>query len=245
MLKYVLALLVVVELVLPFKWLTAYEIEDCRPYTNKYLLVSSQALEKNVTPLCMPIKEFFQNISLDLKLGGFYPLAKKTRNTDSTKTRRIYPIIWVNAGLVVTKTFCNRFQTWFGIDYIFTNGESTILKKKSHFNLLPLSLGVSYLQPISCNTIAYLGVGGTYSFLWIRNHSKHFLTRVNHSGFGGIAKAGFYYWLWDKAYVDAFVNYFYQYFTFRKHKATDGGYIQRNDVNLSGLSFGLGLKIMF
>lgn len=237
MLKYILALLLVVGVVLPLDRIKAYEISDCRPCSNKYLLLSAKAVEQNSPPFFIPIKEFFQNTSLELRIGGFYPLKKKPR--------RIYKEVWGSIGLEATKTLCKNLQAWLGFDYIFSNGQSTVLKKKSNFNLLPLSLGVSYLQPITCNTIAYLGIGGTYSFLLLRNHSRFFRKRVNESAFGGIAKTGLYFCLWDSVYADLFVNYFYHYFTFSKHKSSNGGFLERNNVNLSGINLGLGLNVTF
>lgn len=234
MLKNILAILFVAVIVLPMDLIKAYEI---RENNSKYELACQQALEKDVQEIFLPLDEYFQNTSLEFKLGGFVPFAQRSR--------RIYADVWWDLGFEATKTFCTRYQAWIGLDYIFTNGESTELDKKTRLNFIPLSLGISYLYPINSCLTAYLGVGGVYSFLWIRDHSKYFRNRVNNNGFGGIIKTGCYYYLCENIYIDAFLNYFYQYFTFRNHKAKDSGFVQRNNINLSGLKFGLGVEVRF
>lgn len=237
MFKYILALILIAGVVLPMDQAKAYApcSNDCAFNTKYKLLCNQQAVQENA--LFFPFEQFFQNTSIEFKAAGFYPFKERPR--------RIYATVWPDLGLEVAKIFYDRLQVWLGVDYIFTNGKSTALRKKTHLNFLPVSLGVNFLFPVNYCVTAYLGAGGVYSNLWLKNHSQFFRKNVNSSGFGGEAKIGLNCCLYDCVNIDTFVNYFYQSFSFKNHKASDGGFIKRNNLDLSGLKLGVGVNVMF
>lgn len=174
-------------------------------------------------------------ITLEAKFAAYFPLEKRAR--------KIFHKALPNFEIEAATTWCD-WQPWFNVGYIWDNGRSRGCHDKTKLEVIPLSLGVNYLIPM-CNCIdAYVGAGAVYSFLRTRDHSEFVHEHVRKNAWGGVVKAGFYYNYSECVFFEGFVNYVYTRFRFRNDR-DELPFVQRNDVNFSGIKVGVGVGFKF
>ena len=94
---------------------------------------------------------------------------------------------------------------------------------------MPLSLGVQYIQPITCDFKYYLTIGPRYFCVHQKNHSTGLPHSVNKNGCGGFINTGFMYYLSNHIIVDFFGEYSYKMMHFKK------------SIQVGGLTLGAGV----
>lgn len=163
---------------------------------------------------------------LELRGGYFYPI--------SDKFRKIYKSGGPEVEVEVSRGFCGNWMGWGNVNYFQRDGRSIGLSEKTRIRMVPLSLGLKY-QFLPCAFISpYLGIGATYTFIDVKNHSNFVKKHVNRGGFGFVVKSGSYFYLSECFLLDLFIDYYYQ-----KRE------LYRNNADLSGLRMGLGLGYRF
>lgn len=173
--------------------------------------------------------------SVEAQGAAFFPL--------DSKVRRIYgsalPMVTLEGNWQYS---C--WGAWLNGSYVFGNGHAIGSREnKTHLSLVPITLGVKYICSICDSTDLYIGVGASYSFLNTRDHSDFVHKRVSSNGFGGIVKSGLSYNFCENLFIEGFLNYTYQRFTFSRN--SNDPFVYRHDVNLSSLQLGLGLGVKF
>ncbi len=87
----------------------------------------------------------------------------------------------------------------------------------TNLDLIPVYFGIKYFYPIACCTSVYVGGGGCYSFLRIKDHSRFVHKHIRKEEWGGVVQAGVHYNLTECFYLCAFFDYFFQTFHFSNH----------------------------
>lgn len=152
----------------------------------------------------------------ELRVASFYPTSKLFREIYSPK-RICYE-------LEVSRKICGNYFLWINTDWFHKHGHSIGFENKTKINLIPVSMGVKYLYPVSCRVGVYAGAGVSYAFLHINNHSRFVHRHVNRQGFGGVVKTGVRINITHCAFLDVFGDYLYQRFHFRHHSTEVGGF---------------------
>lgn len=202
----------------------------------------------------------FSHPALEVKFAGLCPFEGRLRHIYSD----VLPIVELEASVMWG---CN-IKPWVNVGYLWDDGQSIIEPhhvegvhhNKTDLRIIPLTLGADYIMSCGCSTDVYFGLGAAYSWLKIHDHSQYVHEHVNKGAFGGVARLGAIYHVSYCVFIDAFVEYFYTRFNFSNshhHSGSEGfdfdscddhssnRFVERHDLNLSSVKFGLGLGYSF
>lgn len=178
------------------------------------------------TPLIADWKCELQNWKTEIQTGwdvefrvaSFYPTSKLFR--------QVYPPARVTYGIDISRQFyCNSYL-WIDVDWFNKWGHSVgpkEFRRGTSIDLIPVSMGLKYVLPVTSAIDAYAGAGVAYTFLHVRNHSRFVHEHVYRQGFGGVVKTGLKLKL-GCYFVDLFGDYLYQQFHFYGHHTEVGGF---------------------
>ncbi len=127
-----------------------------------------------------------------------------------------------------SKHLWDRWDVWANFSYLSKHGHSVGLGDPTTLRLYPLSLGVSYIFPLTCYVDLYAGLGVNYTWMHLINDPVA-VPSVKKSHVGATVKTGFFYYLADSFFADAFIDYLY----IPMHLT--------NANNVGGFRFGLGV----
>ena len=165
--------------------------------------------------------EYGSSVLNEFKMGYF-------RFADK-KLRRRYNDGVLDLQLTSSFNFWKRLYAYVGIEYVGSNGRNV---PKSHkeikIRMVPISLGVQYMKPITDDLKYYVTLGGRYFFVHQWTHSRS----LTHNGLGGFGNTGFIYYLNHHVVVDIFGEYSY-----KKMKFHDMG----GNLRVGGLTLGAGV----
>lgn len=139
------------------------------------------------------------------------------------------------------QTWCDLY-TWFSVGYLRESGKSLGLKNRTTFQMVPLGLGLKYLFSCGCFR-PYLGAGLGVTWMDVDNHSDFVKKDVDKWGVGGVFKAGSLWYMNNCWFLDFFIDYTYMDIGFSGTSADP--FVFRNDADISGFSFGVGLGYSF
>lgn len=129
------------------------------------------------------------------------------------------------------------------VDYLQKEGHSLGLCNRTKIKMIPVALGLKYVEPVFNHTDLYVGLGVEAVNVRTKNCSDFVIFEQSQWGIGGIAKAGAYYYLPCNFLLDFFIDY-----SFVKVGSNDCGCVpglQLAKANLSGAIFGIGLGYNF
>lgn len=174
----------------------------------------------------------------EARYSAFFPI--------SNKIRRIYGTALNNVELEIGTTLCKNSRLWFDAGYIFSNGQSLELHRGTQMQMVPLALGASYTF---CNILpcvdAYLGLGGTYTFIKFKDHSQCGPKNISKKALGTIVKSGFYYNFSNHLYFNFFFEYLFQRFHFANRNRKDDPSVRWHNLNMDGIKLGCGVGWSF
>jgi hypothetical protein len=180
------------------------------------------------TPPCEPepCEEYGSFILNEFKMGYF-------RSGDK-RFRHIY-----DDGLLdmqLTSSFCvwKPLYVYAAVEYIGAEGRSIGGHEKTYMRIIPLSLGLQYIQRIACDFKYYLTLGPRYFFFHQENHSHGVPRTVNKSGLGGFINTGFIYYLSHHITVGFFGEYSYKRMHFESHRKN----VEGQSIQVGGLTIG-------
>lgn len=187
-----------------------------------------------ITPLCA------RDVILEFKAAYFLP-------TDSV-FKHIYhngSALW---GPELTVQLCEN-KNWYGfasIDYFQKHGRSLGLCDATKVSLLPLGVGLKYFVPVWCDRADfYLGLGFQPVYVRTKNCAELVSTKQSRWGFGGIAKAGTYWYLPCNFVIDLFVDYSFVKVGCKNSCTSSAGTVTSRKANVSGAIFGGGIGYRF
>lgn len=152
---------------------------------------------------------------------GYFRFADK-------KLRRRYDDGLLDLQLTSSFNFWKRLYAYLGVEYVGSDGRIPKSHTKIKIRMVPISLGVQYMKPITDDLKYYLTLGGRYFFVHQWTHSRS----LTHNGFGGFGNTGFIYYLNHHVVVDIFGEY-----SVKKMKFHDMG----GSLRVGGLTLGAGI----
>lgn len=130
-------------------------------------------------------------------------------------------------------------------DYFEKKGVSVGFKTPTKVTLLPLSLGIKYFFPTYCaRGDFYIGLGAQAVDIRTKNCSPFVIQEYNRWGFGGIAKAGIYWYTSSNVTIDMFIDYSFVKTANSTCWCPQQG-VQELCANVSGALFGIGFGYRF
>lgn len=167
------------------------------------------------------------------KIGYFAPTGHKFRKIYDGNA--IY-------SLELSAQAWRQLYAWGNVSYFTDSGHSIGFKNKTTIHLVPFQLGLKYLFDITEDMRIYAGLGMAPTYLNTQDHSAHVVHPVHKWGIGGVAKAGAYV-NFKNFFLDFFTDYSFTKISFdgmHKHPR-----VYRNDADVSGWTFGLGIGYRF
>ena len=161
--------------------------------------------------------------------------------------REIYGKGWVdykvelNGPVSSCHWFWEKISVFGDVSYLHKTGHSLGGHYKTEITIVPISLGLKWVQPIGCATRFYLGAAPRYFFLRIHDHLSVVKEKINKNGLGGMAITGFNFDLWKGLYLDLFVSYSFK--NFSKPSTPHG--VRGHSLQVGGLDVGGGLGWTF
>lgn len=202
------------------------------------LFLSYESLSANCLNDFCP-ETCFSNLCSDIRITGqvsyFLPASKRVK--------RIYGHGWADYNLELSKKVYSCFHLWASVNGFSKKGHSIGFHDSTRLQLIPVSFGLKYIHPFTCNFEGYLALGPSYSFLRIKDHSYYVIQHISKEGWGCLGQCGFNYYVYNCFFLNAFVDYYYQRFSFHHHDYSY--YTSRNDLNMSGWKFGGGIGYRF
>jgi hypothetical protein len=177
--------------------------------------------------ICEPLYGNF--ILTEFKMGYF-------RFGDRT-LRHIYSDGVLDIQLTSSFRVWRPLYIYAAIEYIGAKGRTLGGHERTKIRLVPLSLGLQYIQPITFDLKYYLTVGPRVFHFHQKNHSVGVPSTVNKWGCGGFINTGFMYYLTEHIIFDFFGEYSYK----RMHFKTDRANVEGNSLQIGGLTLGAGI----
>lgn len=189
---------------------------------------------KKLCGLIVFLVPFWTNaISIETSISGFFP-------TNRT-LQKIYGHAWPDVALRADyiQPFCVVPQlSFFGqVDYLFQKGHALVTREDTRIQLIPLTVGIKWIQRVNNYVEVYAGAAPKYYFMRIGNDSD-FVPRKSHkNGCGGYATIGIFLFPEEQFIVDLFCSYSYMNFKAPASTLAYTGF--RTDV--SGFNVGVAL----
>ncbi len=177
---------------------------------------------------------FNKDVILEFRAGYFRPTDCVFRNIVDNKAALFGP--------EVTFHMYRCIYGFTSIDFLTKNGRSLGLQNSTDIFMLPLGIGLKWMEEISNCVTGYVGLGFQPTFLRTKDCSPFVCQKRHKWGFGGIAKAGVYVDWQENWFLDFFVDY-----SFVKVKpfCCDIPNVQPRKADLSGVIIGGGLGYRF
>jgi outer membrane protein len=139
--------------------------------------------------------------------------------------------------LQLVSSFCvwTPLYIYLAGEYIGAKGRSIGGHDRTKVRIVPISLGLQYIQPITYDFRYYLTLGPRVFYFHQKNHGPGVPSQINKWGCGGFVNTGFMYYLSEHIIVDFYGEYSYKRMHFETHKAaTSGGHLQIGGLTLGG-----------
>lgn len=204
-----------------------------------------------ISLLLLPIFLAASDYSLEVRVAGFSPSSKNVKD--------IYSSAWIDFEVFASKRISQYWEAWGEVDWSIKKGHSDKgeygFKDSTRAWILPVSLGLRFVYPLTCRISAYAGAGATYSFLKIDNRCEDYQSYYFYSSspykkhiykgtMGGVAKLGILINTGDNTFVDFFVDYIWQDFHLGHHQLFQEKVFGRH-FNGSGFKAGGGFGVRF
>ncbi len=170
---------------------------------------------------------------LEAKAGYFYP------------TNPLFKKIYSGGGIYGLEASFQPWKylyPWVSGSYFSKSGNSSGGDTHTVITFFPIGYGLKYVVPCQEHIDFYLGVGGLATYLRMQDRSPHVKRTTTNWGFGGIVKTGLLFNMSNSLFVDLYSDYSFIRVDFDSDEEDS---VLRQDVSLSGFSFGVGLGYRF
>lgn len=181
-----------------------------------------------------------RKVILELKGSYFLPINHTLRQAYAPSSALYGPELTVQLGKKHhwTKNFC----AFAGAEYFQKKGHQLGLCDSTTLRMVPLTLGLKYMIPMTRRADFYFGLGFESLFVQAKNHRACVTAEKNLWTFGGITKLGTYIDLTHHVMLNVFFDYS---FINAKSNGFYGHTRTRCTVDLSSAIFGVGLGYKF
>jgi hypothetical protein len=151
--------------------------------------------------------------------------------------RHIYGKGILDIQLTSSFRFWKPLYAYVAFEYISAHGRTLGGHEKTFVQVVPISLGVQYIQKITFDLKYYLTAGPRIYYFHQRNNSAGVPSSVNKWGCGGFINTGFIYYLSEHITFDFFGEYSYA----RMHFETHRHHVKGNTIQIGGMTLGAGI----
>ncbi len=161
----------------------------------------------------------------------------------SSVLREVYGSVWIDykvemdQPLSYSNWFWERLSIFADASYLSKNGRTEGGHYRTRIQIIPISLGLKWVQPIYDSVNFYLGAAPRYFFLKIHDHLNVVQEKTHKNGLGGMAITGFIFDLWKGLYLDLFASYSFKHFD--KPSIPRG--VEGHSLEVGGLDAGGGI----
>jgi outer membrane protein len=127
------------------------------------------------------------------------------------------------------------------MNYIFKHGKSLNCKQDTHIRLVPLTIGLKWIEDVNDRIEVYGGVAPKYYFMHIKNESSFVPDSSKKHGCGAYITAGAFFYPVGSLMINLFVSY--SYMNFSAPCCTPD--FTAFSTNVSGIDIGAGLGCDF
>ncbi len=151
--------------------------------------------------------------------------------------RHIYGKGILDIQLTSSFRFWKPLYAYVAFEYISAHGRTLGGHEKTFVQVVPISLGVQYIQKITYDLKYYLTLGPRIYYFHQRNNSAGVPSSVNKWTCGGFINTGFIYYLSEHITFDFFGEYSYA----RMHFETHRSHVKGNTIQIGGMTLGAGI----
>ena len=151
----------------------------------------------------------------------------------SERFREIYGNSGTSYQLEASTKLYDYLDGWTNLDWFSKHGKSDGFNDPTRVSIVNISLGIKIPYQFSEQFTAYIGIGPSFSTIWLKNESQCGPETVSKLAVGGILKSGIYYFIYRSVFIDVFADYLYQPVNFETH------------VDIGGFKVGAGIGIKF
>jgi hypothetical protein len=137
-----------------------------------------------------------------------------------------------------------HFFAWGSVNYVHDEGNSAVGIEDCAIDIIPLALGLKYMQPLPCCVQAYLSAGFKYFWFHVDSHTPTAHQKDRARGLGGVVAIGALFHPIRNVFLDFFVDYSFKHFDKDNFSIKQNGFIP-SSIDASGLTFGLGAGVWF
>jgi hypothetical protein len=173
------------------------------------------------------------DVLAEAKAGYFCPTSGRFRE------------IYSGGGIYGFEVSCEAYKglyPWVSGSYFSQSGRSIGLKNRTIITFVPIGYGLKYVYSWNKYLDVYTGLGGLFTYLHMRDHSRFVIPSISKWGFGGIVKFGFLVNATNRFFFDLYTDYSFLEIDFHN---THHGKLVRHNADLSGFSFGGGVGYRF
>jgi len=155
-------------------------------------------------------------IDCEVRAGAFLTTSHRFREVYGNAT----PFYELQASTPLCGT-CLDF--WANFDWIQKRGSSVSLHDSTRIAIGNVSLGLAYTYCLYLGEV-YLGIGPSFSRVWIHNKSACVREKVSKFAYGAVVKSGYKYCFCNGLFLDLFMDYLYQPMHFKHRNDNVGGF---------------------
>jgi hypothetical protein len=175
------------------------------------------------------ISSLYADTTIEGKFSYFRP--------NSHILRQIFPG-WMPVYQVEARTsIAKYFDFWGSMAYISKHGHSLGGHQRTTIHIVPFTTGIDLVSRFSSRFKLYAGAGARYFFVNVINHSQYVHRTDTNNGIGGAFRAGSLINLSKHFVLDLCADYSLKEMDFSGSSSK----IRRHDLDLSGISLGVGL----
>lgn len=168
------------------------------------------------------------------------------RPTSST-LREIYGSAWCGGKVVGegnlsdSKWYLQRIYLFGEVGYLDKDGTTAVGGYDTTIRIIPLTLGLKWIQPLKGQWFGYIGAGPRYFFMRIKDSLAVVKPRTYKNGCGGVVMVGSKWFFARQAYLDTFLSYDFKRFSAPSTPTSVTGH----SLEIGGLQIGGGFGFSF
>ena len=163
--------------------------------------------------------------NIEVRAAGFYH--------SSELMREIYGNTGISYQVEASTQFLEKLMGWANFSWFSDNGKSIGFGDETKVQIPNFSIGIKFPYQLSPSIIPYVGIGPSLGRISLKNKGECCDESVSKYAIGGIVKAGSYFQMNKRLYINIFADYLYQPVHFE------------TTVDLGGVQFGGGVGIKF
>lgn len=178
---------------------------------------------------------------IEARAAYFYPQEKRIRDLYGKNGFANYQIEAAMPFDYLNDCYCScDWDLFTNVGYYEKSGHTSCLNSRTTVNNWTINFGVKrYFDMCECFR-PYLGLGIGAAYVKFHDRSDFVRQHTNEWGFALLAKSGIIYDITCNFFLDAFIDYSYEWYDFKKKSC-----VSTKNVNTGGLKTGLGLGYRF